>query len=250
MGSITEVFADVISYARSQKIQVVRITGTKRATLFEGVDNAKNCRICMRAVARQIFDQLIGRFGIEDLNLLKKLIETNKKMNGTAYYTYCRFFNPPLLDGLRFETEYGKSKYYFLRDKLPQILVEKEDAIKWNFTFVPEEILIEGFRKAARVHAKLERNFVIRSADGKLFFEIEAEDDYGLPVSSAKFCMAHGLTCDLNPPVHWQCSTFFKIIWTARKCKKLVSISNMGVIQIYVDTGLVKYEFVLPGFKS
>jgi hypothetical protein len=73
--------------------------------------------------------------------------------------------------------------------------------------------------------------------------------DENSSTSKVNFVFADGIKSKITTQVHWVCNDFLTIMNLAASADTVVKFSNLGVIQITVDTGIMTYDFMLPGVK-
>jgi len=250
MVRIGEMLEDVTVCATRLNIKIVRLTGRVDATIIEGVDDPKNIRIIMNMITKHVYPDFRGRFGIQDLRTLKKLLLLGKERNGTVGVARDKYFDPPLVSAIAIKSGDLVSYHQLMRDNLPLQMVNKLGALNWDLSFALAKSRTKAFSKIAPTMAKFdEKNFSITTRDAKLIFTIGDEKDErtaGVP----KITIHDDVKTDIVPDVQWKCGSFMKVMRACGNRNPLMQISNQGVIKFYFDTGVAEYLICLPGFKS
>lgn len=253
MSSIKETLYSLVSVTVPLGFDIVRTTSVNNTTIFEGVRDDR--RIIMKAWAKEPCTEFSGQFGMPNLKILKGYIDTFTKISqaekkGIKIDVQKNNKNDPAIPtDIQFcITGQTTALYRLMKDNLPQ-QPSMKDGIKW-------EVVMDGLSKQkitemqsfSSIMAELDKNFSVKVIDKQLRFFIGEETS---SISKVNFTVAE-IEDDikLSPVVFWNCSDFLSIMNLFHMVSSTIKISNMGIIQILVDTDVMKYEFTLPGFKK
>ena len=105
---------------------------------------------------------------------------------------------------------------------------------------------ITEFSSFASILSDVEKNFSVKTVGSFLKFYIGDENG---STSKVNFVFADGAKNKVERGMYWACSDFLTIMNLAANANTTVRITNLGVIQITVDTGVITYNF-MPWFKN
>jgi hypothetical protein len=219
-------------------IDLVKITGDDKSTLINGLAEDKSL-IVEGAFVSPVAD-FIGTFGMPNLNKLKILLNLDPyKENAKLDITRKDSGTP---DQLNFENADGdfKNSYRFMAT---EIISEKLKAVRmkpvtWNVEFVPTVSAIQKLKLQALANSD-ESNFKAKTdgKDLKFYF-----GDHSTHAGNFVFQPDVGGT--LKREWAWPVKLIIGILDLTGD--KTVRISDEGVAQIVVNSGLAVYTYLIP----
>jgi len=219
-------------------IDLVKITGDDKSTAIAGISEDRSV-IVDGTFAGPVAD-FIGTFGMPNLSKLKILLNLepyreNAKLAITRKDTGA-------LDQLTFENATGdfKNSYRFMateviNEKLKNV---KMKPVNWNFEFEPTVASIQRLKMQASANAE-ELNFKAKTdgTDLKFYF-----GDHSTHAGNFVFQASVGGT--LKREWAWPVKTIISILDLTGD--KVMRISDDGIAEITVDSGLAVYSYKIP----
>jgi hypothetical protein len=224
-----------------ESIELIKITGTDKETQINAV--AENRSVIISGVFKSPIAEFIGVFGMPNLNKLKTIIgfdEYNAESKITVTQTQRDGQQVPSV--IHFETKGGD----FVNDYrlMNKVLVEEKvktvhfRGVTWNIEFEPSVAGVLRFKKQASANSE-EQHFTTKTDNGDLRIY------FGDPSThSGNFVFHSGVSGALAKPCMWPINQF-KAIMDLVGDKK-VRISDSGVAEIVVDSGLAVYTYLIP----
>lgn len=254
MANLKDVLQDLVNYAVTLNLDTIRVTGTDKSVVLESVREDK--KIIMKAKTKTVMKELQGTFGMPNLKILKGYVETFGRLEPAADESATTKASK-----LKIEVQYNNKDttvptdiefslpgsatalYRLKKDHLPP--QPTLNSPSWDVEVKqPARAKIQEFSSFAAILADLEKNFSVRTDGENLKFFIGDENSAN---SKVNFTFASGIKAKIDPKLYWQCNDFLSIMNLAANANTVVKITNKGIIQIDVDSGLIDYEFILPG---
>ena len=223
-------------------IDMVKLLGTSADTKIEAMDVDKS--VIMYGQLYQPISELDSTIGLSRLNVLKGYLDYQKFTEGTASVNVVK----QAKDGvdvpieLKFEGSGNKSNYRFMAEAMvnEQIKVPPFKGAKWNAVVKPTKAALNDLSYFANVLGSFESSFIVSSDKGSLFFSIGTGTN---DRSIVKF--ADGVP---DPLKQWAypLSQVLSILKLSAAGECTMSFSDMGALKIDIDSGIGKYEYILP----
>jgi hypothetical protein len=144
---------------------------------------------------------------------------------------------------IHFENEAGdfQNDYRFMNKA---IIEEKLKTVKfkgaaWNVTFKPSATAIARLKLMAAAHSE-ETTFAVKTVDGNLVFSFGDQSTH-----AGEFVFEHGINGALQHTWSWPINEVQSIL-NLDGNELTMSISDQGAMQITVDSGMAKYDYILP----
>ena len=222
-------------------IDLVKVEGTDEETALEGL--AEDRSVIIKAKFKNPIAEFMGTFGMPNLNKLDLLLKIpvykdkaklellRQERNGTEV---------PV--GIHFENETGdfKNDYRFMNSDIIENKLKsvKFKSVEWAFEFEPSVVSIQKFGWQAQVNSE-EDVFTAKTSDKNLVFEFGDHSTH-----AGQFVFETSVSGKLSGSWCWPVQQVQKILNLAGD--KVVSLGDVGVLQIAVDSGLAKYKYILP----
>ena len=252
--TLQSILKDIVSFAVPLNFEAIRVTSDPTKTLFEAIDEDK--RIIMKAITKTPVAELTGQFALPNLKILKGYVDTFDKMGkDPAKKTKAKITvqnnstdKPELPTDIEFNMPgVSKANYRLQLLNLPSQPTLKSQPT-WDVEIAqPTKNKIAEFSAFASILSGVEKNFSVKTDADELKFFIGDENS---STSKVSFVFAESVNKQVNPQLYWRCQDFLNILGLAQASLTVVQISNLGIIQISVDTGLINYQFMLPGAKA
>ena len=226
-------------------ISLIKVDGSDKGTKVSSFSDDKT--ILFSGKFNQPVADFDGVFGLPNLSTLKTIIgfdEYDEKAKITVIRT--KKDNVEIPTTIHFETSTGD----FLNDYrlMSKALVEEQiqnfefndgKGPSYDITFVPSAISIQRMKKQATANSEENHfSFALSKGDLRVFF--------GDPSThSGNFVFEPAVNGKLTRPWMWPVKVFLSIMDLSGD--KVLHISDQGLAQITVDSGLAQYTYQLPG---
>lgn len=219
-------------------IDLVKITGDDKSTVINGL--AEDRSVIVDGVFAGPVADFVGTFGMPNLSKLKVLLnlqpyKENAKLTITRKDTGA-------LDQLTFENAEGdfKNSYRFMateiiNEKLKNV---KMKPVNWHVEFEPTVAAIQRLKMQASANAE-EVNFKAKTDGNDLKFYFGDHSTH-----AGNFVFQPDVGGQLKREWSWPVKTVISILDLTGD--KVMRISDDGIAEITVDSGLATYSFKLP----
>jgi hypothetical protein len=224
-----------------ESIELIKITGTDKETNINAV--AENRSVIISGSFKNPISDFIGVFGMPNLNKLKTIIGFDEyDEHAKISVTQTQRDGDTFPSALHFETKNGDfvNDYRFMG----KLLIEEKcrtvhfKGVTWNVEFEPTIAGILRFKKQASANSE-EQTFVIKTDNNDLRIY------FGDPSThSGNFVFQNNISGTISKPSMWPVKQFQAIMDLTGD--KKVRISDSGVIEITVDSGLATYTYLIP----
>jgi hypothetical protein len=227
-------------------IDLVKITGTDKSTRISGLDN-DNRTVVVEAEFHNPVPEFIGTFGMPNLSKLKILLALQEYRENAEISVKRQDRNgESCAVGLHFENAAGdfRNDYRFMT---AEIVAEKLKTVKfkgvtWNVEFVPAVAAIMRLKMQAQANAE-ESVFQVKTDGRDLKFSFGDHSTH-----AGEFVFQSDVTGTLKHTWAWPVKTVISILDLSGD--KVMQISDEGAMQITVDSGIARYEYILPAQKK
>jgi hypothetical protein len=239
-----DLLKDIVSHTHNLGfLNIVKITGDEESTKVDSM--ADDRTVIMYAETTTPHPDMIGTFGMPQLNKLKYLLDgaeykedskieiVREDRNGETIPTGIHFENK----GGDFKNDYRFMNVAQINEKLKTV---KFKGVKWDVTLQPSLQAVQRF--AFQAGANNEHTTFTAKTDGdKLKFTFGDISSH-----AGEFVFATGVTGKLSKAWAWPVSQVLSILKIADVGNATMSLSDGGALQITIDSGLVKYEYIIP----
>ena len=223
-------------------IDLIKITGSSEETLINSISEDRS--VILEAKFKSAHPDFIGTYGMPNLGKLKTIlgIDEYRENAKITVNTQTDTEGKVVPSGIHFENAAGdfKNDYRYMTEGVinDKIKAVKFKGVAWNVEFEPSIAGIMRLKKQASANSE-EKNFTTKTENGdlKIFF-----GDHSSHAGNFTFAPATGgsLSKQLNWPVAVVNSIF------SLPGDKTFKISDEGVAEITVDSGLAVYHYKLP----
>jgi hypothetical protein len=184
-----------------------------------------------------------GTFGMPNLDKLNlhlknpeyktdaKIDVVQAERNGETIPTHIHFENA----AGDFQNDYRFMNKAIIEEKLKTV---KFKGASWNVTCQPSMASIARMKLMSAAHNE-EPTFNVKTVDGNLVFSFGDQSTH-----AGEFVFQHGVEGTLQHTWSWPVAAVQAILGLDGDAT--MSISDQGAMQISVDSGLVKYDYILP----
>lgn len=240
---IRDTLKDIIKHTHGLGfLDMVKFIGTDTDAKIESMDHDKS--VIMYGQMYQPVSDLNSTIGLSRLNVLRGYLDYQKFSEGTASVAVIK----QAKDGIdvpveiKFEGNGNKSNYRFMSEAMvsEQIKVPPFRGATWHAVVSPTKSALSDLSYFANVLGSFETTFIVSSDKGALYFSIGAGTN---DRSVVKF--ADGVT---HPLKQWAypLNQVLAILKLSGAGECTMSFSDMGALKIDIDSGIGKYEYILP----
>lgn len=233
---------DIVKHTHSLGfINLVKVSGTDKETTFEGL--AEDRSVILQGTTKTPVSEFIGTFGmpnLDKLGVILRIPEYNDNAKITLTKQDRNGESTPV--GVAFENANGdfKNDYRFMsseivNDKLKSV---KMRDVNWGIQFSPTMASIQRFKFMIAANSE-ETTFVAKTegSDLKFFF-----GDHS--THAGNFVFQHDVTGTVTRGWAWPIEQVSKILGLGGDIT--FKVSDEGVAEIVVDSGLAQYHYLLP----
>lgn len=224
-------------------VETLRVTGTDEATKVEAIDNDKT--VIIKAKTKEVQSELVGEFGIANLQLLNGLLNFASYKTDDATFSVKRREKNGVQTPTEFEfrdaNKMGASFYLMGANLVPEQPLVAD--IKWDVTFTPSKAKIQEFSSLAGLYSQFDQFFSVKTKDGALVFSI---GDEGSTTHNASMVFQDEVAGELKGELLWPISQFLSILKAADGNDYSVGITSKGALLVAVTTELNEFNFILP----
>jgi hypothetical protein len=240
-----QILQDIVAHTHNLGfLNIVKITGEAASTKIDSM--ADDRTVIMYAETAQPYADMLGVFGMPQLNKLKYLLDgAEYKENAKIDVVKSDRNGETVPTGLHFENESGdfKNDYRFMNT---EIINEKLKTVKfrganWDVEVNPSLQAIQRFSFQAGANNE-HTTFLAKTDDkGNLKFIFGDQSTHG-----GEFIFATNVTGKLTKGFTWPVNAILSILKIADVNNCTLSISDSGALQITMDSGLATYKYIIP----
>ena len=239
-----DILKDIVKHTHGLGfLDLVKITGTSDATAIDSM--AEDRSVILQGSFHKPQSGMIGTFGMPQLNKLDihlKCPEYKEKANITVITGTRNGAETPT--GIHFENEKGdfKNDYRFMNAEIinEKLKTVKFKGVKWDVEIEPTVASVQRFNFQSVSNTE-HNSFVVRTEDGNLIFTFGDQSSHG-----GEFVFAKDVKGTLNKGWSWPVAQVLQILKLSDSAKVTLHFSNEGAMQVTVDSGLGKYQYIIP----
>jgi hypothetical protein len=239
-----DILQDIVGHTHNLGfLNIVKVTGDDKKTLIDSMADDRS--VIMYAETANPYPDMIGTFGMPQLNKLKYLIDGAEYKEDATIEVVTQDRNGETIPvGIHFENKDGdfKNNYRFMNTEIinEKLKTVKFRGVKWDVTITPSVQAIQRF--AFQAGANTEHTTFLAKTDGtNLVFTFGDAASHG-----GEFVFATNVTGKLNKAWTWPVNSVLSILKIADANNATVSFSNEGAMQIELDSGLATYKYIIP----
>ena len=239
-----DILQDIVSHTQNLGfLTTVKVTGTENKTqIFSMADDRS---VIMEAETHNSNPEMIGTFGMPQLNKLKYLLDGAEYKEGAKISITTADRNGETMPvGIHFENKDGdfKNDYRFMNQEIinEKMKTVKFRGVKWDVEVEPSVAAVQRFNFQAGANNE-HPTFLARTDNGNLKFIFGDASTHG-----GEFIFAMGVTGKLDRGWTWPVMPILSILKIADVNNTKMSLSNEGAIQIMLDSGIATYKYIIP----
>jgi|TARA_B110000967_G_scaffold166212_1_gene174167 hypothetical protein len=237
-----DILQDVVAHTHALGfLSLVKVTSENDTTTIESM--AEDRSVILSSETHASVPEFTGTFGMPNLDKLAlhlknpeyqkdaKIAVVEAERNGETIPTHIHFENT----GGDFENDYRFMNKQIIEEKLKSV---KFKGAAWNVTFQPSMASIQRMKLQAAAHSE-EPTFNVKTDNGNLVFSFGDASTH-----AGNFVFQHGVEGILAHTWSWPVAQVQAILNLDGEVT--MSISDQGAMQISVDSGLAKFDYILP----
>jgi hypothetical protein len=241
-----DVVQDIVKHTAALGfIQAVKVTGTETETTLDAMDADRS--VILKATLHSPVQDFIGEFGLGNLGFLSGITNLpNYAIDDSTVEVVTRDRNgiaEP--DHLLFKDASGNTdQYRFMGKELINQALQtvKFKGAEWDITFEPTKQKVSELTQVAGIYGGIEPNFTVKTDNGDLIVTVGASDGS----FTGKRTFAKNVEGELTEGYAWPLAKVLAILKLGMSGSCLMQISQRGALQISVDSGIAKYDYILP----
>jgi hypothetical protein len=237
-----DILQDVVAHTHALGfLSLVKVTSENGATSIDSM--AEDRSVILSAQTHNAVTEFTGTFGMPNLDKLNLHLKNpeykeNAKIdvvianrNGEDIPTHIHFENT----AGDFQNDYRFMNKAIIEEKLKTV---KFKGANWNISFTPSVASIARMKLQSAAHSE-EPVFNVQTRDENLVFSFGDASTH-----AGEFVFQHGVTGKLQHTWSWPVAQVQSILNLDGTIT--MSISDQGAMMISVDSGLAKYDYILP----
>tara|TARA_R100001377_G_scaffold83760_1_gene65875 strand:+ start:261 stop:992 length:732 start_codon:yes stop_codon:yes gene_type:complete len=233
---------DIVSHTHNLGfIDLVKITGTDKETVIEGL--AEDRSVILKGEFKKPVAEFIGTFGMPNLDKLGIILKIQEYNEGAKITVNTQERNGEEVPvGIHFENAKGDfhNDYRYMssevvNDKLKSVTMKD---VKWGVEFSPTIASISRLRMQISANSE-ERTFMAKTEGNDLVFHFGDASTH-----AGKFVFQNDVGGKLDRGWAWPVEQVSKILSLGGDMQ--YKVSDDGVTELTVDSGLGIYRYLLP----
>ena len=239
-----DILQDIVSHTQNLGfLTTVKVTGTEKGTTINSMADDRS--VIMEAETAAPYPDMIGVFGMPQLNKLKYLVDGSEyKENAKISITTADRNGETIPVGIHFENKDGdfKNDYRFMNTEVinEKMKTVKFRGVKWDVEIEPTVSAVHRFNFQAGAHSE-HPTFLAKTDNGNLKFIFGDASTH-----AGEFIFAMGVDGKLDRGWTWPVMPILSILKIADVNNTKMSLSNEGAIQITLDSGIATYKYIIP----
>jgi len=236
-----DILQDIVAHTHALGFLSLVKVNAEEGTTVESM--AEDRSVILSASAHAPVAEFKGVFGMPNLDKLAlhlknpeykdsaKIDVVEAERNGETIPTHIHFENA----AGDFQNDYRFMNKAIIEEKLKTV---KFKGASWNVTFSPSMASIARMKLMSAAHSE-EPTFNVTTKDSNLVFSFGDASTH-----AGEFVFEHGVEGTLQHTWSWPVAQVQAILNLDGDAT--MSISDQGAMQISVDSGMVKYDYILP----
>jgi hypothetical protein len=236
-----DILQDVVAHTHALGFLSLVKVSNEEGTAIDSM--AEDRSVILSAQTHAPVAEFKGTFGMPNLDKLSlhlknpeyqkdaKIEVVEADRNGEVVPTHIHFEN----SAGDFQNDYRFMNKAIIEEKLKTV---KFKGANWSVTFNPSMAAIARMKLMSAAHSE-EPNFNVKTVDGNLVFSFGDASTH-----AGEFVFEHGVEGTLAHTWSWPVAQVQSILNLDGDAT--MSISDQGAMMISVDSGMVKYDYILP----
>jgi hypothetical protein len=222
-------------------IDLVKITGDSQETKIDAIADDRS--VIVQAKFKNPVPEFVGTFGMPNLGKLNTILNIQEYREDAKLSINTQNRNGEDVPvGIHFENKAGdfKNDYRFMESAIinEKLKTVRMQQVKWNVEITPTVASIQKMKFQASANSD-EPTFVSKTENNTLKFYFGDHSSH-----AGNFVFQDGVTGVLSKSWSWPVGAVISILNLGGD--KNLKISDAGVMQITVDSGIATYNYLLP----
>jgi hypothetical protein len=239
-----DILRDIVKHTHGLGfLELVKITGTSDETTIDSM--AEDRSVILQGSFHKPQTEMDGTFGMPQLGKLDihlKCPEYKDKAKISVLKGTRNGVDTPT--GIHFENEKGdfKNDYRFMNAEIinEKLKTVKFKGVKWDVEIEPTVASVQRFNFQSIANTE-HNSFVVRTQDNNLIFTFGDQASHG-----GEFVFAGDVKGTLDKGWSWPVAQVLQILKLSDSAKVMLHFSNEGAMMVSVDSGLGKYQYIIP----
>ena len=244
--STRDIVQDIVKHTAGLGfITSVKVTGTDESTTLDAMDADRT--VILQAKLHNTVDEFVGEFGLGNLGFLAGVSALpNYQTDDSTVEVVARDRNGVSSpDHLMFRDAEGNTdQYRFMSKEIIEQTLQtvKFKGVEWDVTLEPTKAKVSELQAVAGIYGGIEPNFTVKTEAGALIITVGAADGS----FTGKRTFANNVVGEITAGYAWPLNQVLAILRLGMSGTCVMQISKKGALLISVDSGIGKYDYILP----
>lgn len=226
-------------------IELIKITGTSTGTTVESI--AEDRSVILQAQFKNPVPEFVGVFGMPNLGKLNTILNIPEYKEDAKLSINTQAKGTETVPvGIHFENKAGdfKNDYRFMATEVVNDVLKSVTmkSVKWDVEITPSVASTQKLKFMSQANSE-ENTFIAKTENNSLKFFFGDHSSH-----AGNFVFQDGVSGTLSTAWNWPVAVVISIMNLAGD--KTLRISNEGVMQITVDSGIAEYNYKIPAQKK
>lgn len=244
--STRDIVQDIVKHTAGLGfITSVKVTGTDESTTLDAMDADRT--VILQAKLHNTVEEFNGEFGLGNLGFLAGVTAlSNYQAEDSTVEVVARDRNGVSSpDHLMFKDVDGNTdQYRFMSKEIIEQTLQtvKFKGVEWDVTLEPTKAKVNELQQVAGIYGGIEPNFTVKTEGTDLIVTVGAADGS----FTGKRTFAKNVTGEITEGYAWPLAQVLAILKLGMSGTCVMQISKKGALMISVDSGIGKYDYILP----
>ena len=244
--STRDIVQDIVKHTAGLGfITSVKVTGTDESTTLDAMDADRT--VILQAKLHNTVEEFNGEFGLGNLGFLAGVTALgNYQTDDATVDVVARDRNGVSSpDHLMFKDADGNTdQYRFMSKEIIEQTLQtvKFKGVEWDVTLEPTKAKVNELQQVAGIYGGIEPNFTVKTEGSDLIVTVGAADGS----FTGKRTFAQNVNGEITEGYAWPLAQVLAILKLGMSGTCVMQISKKGALMISVDSGIGKYDYILP----
>jgi hypothetical protein len=244
--STRDIVQDIVKHTAGLGfITSVKVTGTDESTTLDAMDADRT--VILQAKLHNTVSEFNGEFGLGNLGFLAGVTALgNYQTDDATVDVVARDRNGVSSpDHLMFKDAEGNTdQYRFMSKEIIEQTLQtvKFKGVEWDVTLEPTKAKVNELQQVAGIYGGIEPNFTVKTEGSDLIVTVGAADGS----FTGKRTFAQNVNGEITEGYAWPLAQVLAILKLGMSGTCVMQISKKGALMISVDSGIGKYDYILP----
>ena len=244
--STRDIVQDIVKHTAGLGfITSVKVTGTDESTTLDAMDADRT--VILQAKLHNTVEEFNGEFGLGNLGFLAGVTALgNYQTDDATVEVVARDRNGVSSpDHLMFRDADGNTdQYRFMSKEIIEQTLQtvKFKGVEWDVTLEPTKAKVNELTQVAGIYGGIEPNFTVKTEGSDLIVTVGAADGS----FTGKRTFAQNVNGEITEGYAWPLAQVLAILKLGMSGTCVMQISKKGALMISVDSGIGKYDYILP----